>query len=176
MLQPAPVIISIHAPTNGATHIQRYHCHLILFQSTLRRTERPVSSVLSSDSQSISIHAPTNGATVITFTVYIFFVYFNPRSDERSDGELDYNIVRSYISIHAPTNGATSTVALNPKTSYFNPRSDERSDSAASTTNRGHTISIHAPTNGATFHIEKLMSPALFQSTLRRTERQISTT
>ena len=54
--------ISIHAPTNGATCPVIVNNDCLLFQSTLRRTER-----------------------LITFTIYVFFVYFNPRSDERSD-------------------------------------------------------------------------------------------
>ena len=54
--------ISIHAPTNGATHWQIVDLSTSQFQSTLRRTER--------------LHIGSG----------IFQpVYFNPRSDERSD-------------------------------------------------------------------------------------------
>ena len=123
------------------------------FQSTLRRTERPNCSLVSTYFGKISIHAPTNGAT---------------------SGR--YELVRYiFISIHAPANGATcccetqraidgvfqstlrrterqdpvSSQAL--RSSDFNPRSGERSDSQ---TNISNTCDIK------------------FQSTLRRTERR----
>ena len=100
--------ISIHAPTNGAT--TEWLCltkHLIIFQSTLRRTERPSTMVclygqrifqstlrrterrfmwFISFLMIISIHAPTNGATL------------SPKVTTTGNG----------ISIHAPTNGATA--------------------------------------------------------------------
>ena len=55
--------ISIHAPTNGATHITLLLIWLVVFQSTLRRTER----------------------RELTFEPLSLCLYFNPRSDERSD-------------------------------------------------------------------------------------------
>ena len=59
--------------------------YLRIFQSTLRRTERPIPVTNMFCLRLISIHAPTNGATSgIRLT--------NPTKD---------------ISIHAPTNGAT---------------------------------------------------------------------
>ena len=58
------------------------------------------------------------------------------------------------ISIHAPTNGATI---------IFLPSASQTS------------ISIHAPTNGATRLLKQQDTCSQFQSTLRRTERQEST-
>ena len=55
-----------------------------VFQSTLRRTERPLQK---------------QSCMVVR--------YFNPRSDERSDYNCGCNFVHNLISIHAPTNGAT---------------------------------------------------------------------
>ena len=80
-------LISIHAPTNGAT---KYNC-------TVNKAIH------------ISIHAPTNGATFLLSFFKHFKFYFNPRSDERSD--LMRFCVFAFgnrISIHAPTNGATT--------------------------------------------------------------------
>ena len=79
------MMISIHAPTNGATIIIFIHKVKTTFQSTLRRTERrrpPEDNIIAPVFQStlrrterriihilitlyfsISIHAPTNGAT-----------------------------------------------------------------------------------------------------------------
>ena len=57
-------------------------------------------------------------------------LYFNPRSDERSDAELCSNNQQpAAISIHAPTNGATMYIKMFASPIF---------------------ISIHAPTNGAT--------------------------
>ena len=126
------LIISIHAPTNGATYIYTLYAPLAIFQSTLRRTERPLCPLKRTDD-----------------------TYFNPRSDERSDyivscwisaktifqstlRRTERLVVCSLcrlnytISIHAPTNGATDAEIL-----------------AA----QGVVISIHAPTNGATIFV-----------------------
>ena len=55
-------IISIHAPTRGATKVACYLATLIKFQSTLPREERRGSNS-TFDKLEISIHAPTRGAT-----------------------------------------------------------------------------------------------------------------
>ena len=79
------VCISIHAPTRGATHLLHVTCITSTFQSTLPREERQLMV-----SSSLCLHG-----------------YFNPRSHERSDAS-------------GMSQLATS---LN-----FNPRSHERSD------------------------------------------------
>ena len=56
-------IISIHAPTRGATKVACYLATLIKFQSTLPREERPVRR----------------------YSLPLISVNFNPRSHERSD-------------------------------------------------------------------------------------------
>ena len=147
---------------------------IMLFQSTLRRTERLVQqglNILRSD--------------------------FNPRSDERSDYISGTFATSSLISIHAPTNGATVSIFCSTASIVnFNPRSDERSDYRRmfkgtdrllfqSTLRRTERlkyggieimtlyISIHAPTNGATaIEVDCTVSNYVFQSTLRRTERR----
>ena len=58
---------------------------LVEFQSTLRRTERHEVISGKYGNEPISIHAPTNGATVLCGLSYHRLIYFNPRSDERSD-------------------------------------------------------------------------------------------
>ena len=78
-------------------------------------------------------------------------IYFNPRSDERSDSDCIFTERLPYISIHAPTNGATK---------YNHIQITFR------------RISIHAPTNGATPCLLCESVQHRFQSTLRRTERQ----
>ena len=105
----ATLVISIHAPTRGATgQHDRFH-FLFRFQSTLPRGERLLYVVNPNGYTAISIHAPTRGAT-----------------RRASCG----SAIR-FISIHAPTRGATSTIA-NVLTGHFdfNPRSHEGSDHA----------------------------------------------
>ena len=80
-------IISIHAPTRGATKVFILSVNTLRFQSTLLQEERPVFSVFSFFSP-ISIHAPTRGATSAHRLINI----------------------NQTISIHAPTRGATQMV------------------------------------------------------------------
>ena len=100
-------VISIHAPTRGATWWTRSHTLIKLFQSTLPREERPKRTQKNRTVFRISIHAPTRGATnrtnVIGCGLRLFQSTlpreerpkqkrqtakarnFNPRSHERSD-------------------------------------------------------------------------------------------
>ena len=78
-------LISIHAPTRGATI---YH--------------RDVTGNLN-----ISIHAPTRGATDQGITNTDLDTNFNPRSHKGSDSVDDFSHTLIGISIHAPTRGAT---------------------------------------------------------------------
>ena len=143
-------MISIHAPTRGATCTIKRYCSLILFQSTLPRGERP--SVITSELRItlISIHAPTRGAT-----------------RKRSRGARPLK-----ISIHAPTRGATGlTLRQLEELTDFNPRSHEGSDRNRSYREDYVEISIHAPTRGATHTHLLSLSIRAFQSTLPRGER-----
>ena len=102
------ICISIHAPTNGATsEIHTFHKLLQIFQSTLRRTERQrLRKSVDSKSQFQSTLRRTERPLQNAHSKAM--LYFNPRSDERSDlVQQALNILRS-ISIHAPTNGATA--------------------------------------------------------------------
>ena len=103
-----PVVISIHAPTRGATHgsANQYKSNLI-FQSTLPRGERRLDTKAMKCNNKISIHAPTRGATAVENPVGII----------------------SGISIHAPTRGATVKIILWVSTSTFQstlPRGERR--------------------------------------------------
>ena len=147
-------MISIHAPTNGATSI-------------ISNTDV---------SPKISIHAPTNGATCLRLHINPPAINFNPRSDERSDvrGMASFGSLLNFnprsderSDFCAVCAGSNLSFYFNPRSdersdnifkrwwnepSYFNPRSDERSDVALYAMGLGGgIISIHAPTNGATF-------------------------
>ena len=56
-------ILSIHAPTRGATLQFRLLTVLVYFQSTLLQEERPVAFEFWVRAFYLSIHAPTRGAT-----------------------------------------------------------------------------------------------------------------
>ena len=106
------VLISIHAPTRGATSLYDDLMAELEFQSTLPREER-----LKRQQSESKIH------------------YFNPRSHERSDRNLNHGARMLTISIHAPTRGATIYTGYS---SHFS------------------SISIHAPTRGATIRAATL--------------------
>ena len=125
-----PHIISIHAPTRGAT-IEYHNKYMAL---------------------KISIHAPTRGATLTDVFNEEKVMYFNPRSYKRSDRPslLPFSLSRIFqstllqeerpapctrcywhlrISIHAPTRGATGGDDVRLQfANDFNPRSYKRSD------------------------------------------------
>ena len=145
------IVISIHAPTRGATVKAAITAPSITtFQSTLPREERP-------DPRTLTYMVGTFQSTL-------------PREERRDC--LRCPPCLSAISIHAPTRGATnlfnegdteslfqSTLPreerlyriLFPVPFYnFNPRSHERSDLYLFRPPSGRNISIHAPTRGAT--------------------------
>ena len=122
------------------------------FQSTLRRTERPILSRVQRYNFQFqsTLRRTERQRTGYAWNAFIGFQSTLRRTERRfpNNGEL-------YVS------------------SYFNPRSDERSDPFyVLQYKQVKRISIHAPTNGATI-IFLLENPTnyIFQSTLRRTER-----
>ena len=111
-------IVSIHAPTRGATNRNKFCCECLKFQSThphgVRHgyfvSTRPTNSfnprthtgcdlcsVFSAMYRSVSIHAPTRGATEAI------------RSEVKGFA----------VSIHAPTRGATSAFCNNARNALF---------------------------------------------------------
>ena len=144
------LILSIHAPTRGATSHDYFLSVNYNFQSTLLQEER-----------------------LETIELYLPYIAFNPRSYKRSDvGKWDYDKIRTHfqstllqeerqwltdyvfrlftLSIHAPTRGATTK----PYFSLFL-----------------RFLSIHAPTRGATQWLTLLFGTKYFQSTLLQEER-----
>ena len=122
------------------------------FQSTLRRTERPISAALSP--------IPVN---------------FNPRSDERSDDHRQASNLHIHrISIHAPTNGATLRIC--PRTLYIQISIHAPTNGATIVL---HALLSVPPFQSTLRRTERplcflnLLVQILFQSTLRRTERPI---
>ena len=145
-------LISIHAPTKGATSQGSADLPSeALFQSTLPRRERPNVSDTSTKSSAISIHAPTKGATII---------FLKPS-------------LTSYISIHAPTKGATESgknglsVARGFQSTL--PRRERPvGDTRVTVT---PTFQSTLPRRERLTYSNTSINPTLFQSTLPRRER-----
>ena len=123
----------------------------VLFQSTLPREERHPVACLNLIII-ISIHAPTRGATDLGLSTIQPFLYFNPRSHERSDDSLRSNTFSSIIiSIHAPTRGATLyNFHCVPFALFQSTLPREERPFLSFWVFAGLHISIHAPTRGAT--------------------------
>ena len=146
-------IISIHAPTKGATLMPKKSIDTLAKISIHAPTKGATTSIAASNCELmiISIHAPTKGATICSIPYSLFL----------------------RISIHAPTKGATCPyLQMCTHLFHFNPRSHEGSDLISSSLSvlikvfqstlprrerlnginatQSELISIHAPTKGAT--------------------------
>ena len=101
-------IISIHAPTRGATMSTNLREQLYQFQSTLPQGERRISESTVSHKPIISIHAPTRGATrfFILLTIRDFISIHAPTRGATVVAWIEFDA--KIISIHAPTRGATA--------------------------------------------------------------------
>ena len=80
-----PVVVSIHAPTRGATQRQPGDNRACI----------------------VSIHAPTRGATEGGLILPVHVPGFNPRTHTGCDSSVLSQPVNVEVSIHAPTRGAT---------------------------------------------------------------------
>ena len=122
-------MISIHAPTRGATCNSIRPLCIYEFQSTLPREERHGTSRINAYQILISIHAPTRGATGAGIRYLADFRDFNPRSHERSDVLLSAKkqALRNFNPrSHERSDQARRSTSLHRL--HFNPRSHERSD------------------------------------------------
>ena len=170
--QEVQEVISIHAPTRGATSLKatEYKLSIDFNPRSHERSDNYIPDEFKS--YIISIHAPTRGATSPMFifspphlfqstlpreerlllsACFLALSNFNPRSHERSDFEAVLKDEFSIISIHAPTRGATS-LCLNCgiKKEFQSTLPREERHSCYCLSCPVYSISIHAPTRGAT--------------------------
>ena len=169
----ATLLVSIHAPTKGATYgafnklsvdrsfNPRSHegsdCGARYFVSTSRSFNprshegSDINAMTSYTNAQVSIHAPTKGATLTKRL------------------ELTWD----RVSIHAPTKGATRTViGMCVGGGCFNPRSHEGSDVLfISTCQMGLWFQSTLPRRERLCEIAEIMCADEFQSTLPRRER-----
>ena len=146
-------LISIHAPTRGATLMNFLTDVLYEFQSTLLQEERHVGNGYMYWISKISIHAPTRGATHGPCECLQLYPYFNPRSYKRSDYydvvvDRDVDLFQSTLLQEERRN---LELLKQIRLDDFNPRSYKRSDNC----NTSH-----------------FMRNIQFQSTLLQEERQ----
>ena len=167
-------IVSIHAPTRGATKFLQHYGHSVLFQSTLPRGERR-------SPRRCTYHPPRSfnprsheGSDIQVLSSVLNSHSFNPRSHEGSDlGGFFHRVGSIVVSIHAPTRGATRYITFPTVDLSVSIHAPTRGATQGDIDFVGSVdVSIHAPTRGATFCNGEILSPApLFQSTLPRGER-----
>ena len=144
-------LISIHAPTRGATWIDRVYWPMVLdFNPRSHEGSDWWKSHILVDQKLISIHAPTRGATYQNHSLVNPFVFQStlPRG-ERPNYESLYDPLQVFQST-LPRGERRLSLSGSRKIRYFNPRSHEGSDGVRSSVRIHFEISIHAPTRGAT--------------------------
>ena len=144
-------LISIHAPTRGATILCNHRGLVFGFQSTLPREERlsfPCNISFHLIFQSTLPREERQTMRKLT----IAELNFNPRSHERSDS-LDALISAGSLEFQStlPREERLNVFSLINDIRNFNPRSHERSDINNIIGLCNKFISIHAPTRGATY-------------------------
>ena len=125
--------------------------HDLIFQSTLPRRERPMTTGSGSGGSYFNPRS-REGSDLWQAVRSRRVSHFNPRSREGSDVKRSLSDKRIAISIHAPVKGATSSEPHTPDHACdFNPRSREGSDRYTVWADYVRKlISIHAPVKGAT--------------------------
>ena len=103
----SPILISIHAPTRGATittRINKNSGEISIHAPTRGATQHPLQTIQHSQYFNPRSH---EGSDEITKAARKYNINFNPRSHEGSDPDKVLTACPSSISIHAPTRGAT---------------------------------------------------------------------
>ena len=127
--QEVQEVISIHAPTRGATSLKatEYKLSIDFNPRSHERSDNYIPDEFKS--YIISIHAPTRGATKVA--CYLATLIKFQSTLPREERQYPKSNICSYqkISIHAPTRGATTALSdFQTLCKDFNPRSHERSD------------------------------------------------
>ena len=122
-------LISIHAPTRGATIYLLTNGKIFYFNPRSYKRSDYGWWLGRDGGIGISIHAPTRGATSDGNTITDFTSISIHAPTRGATKFSDRSIIVENISIHAPTRGATGIPSLPyQKKENFNPRSYKRSD------------------------------------------------
>ena len=117
-------VISIHAPTWGATYGQHVCNSTAIFQSTHPRGVRQINDETISETSDISIHAPTWGATRSHNGSFLRYSNFNPRTHvgcDRAENTIS-TLTGIFQSTHprgvrrSTNNGLSVRTNFNPRT------------------------------------------------------------
>ena len=128
-------MISIHAPTRGATREAGYNSSFGVFQSTLPREERQRLDTITRYVKNFNPRSHERSDQTGS-PGRLGSLYFNPRSHERSDSKKDNQCQAYQISIHAPTRGATSWYSLGAFSQRFQSTLPREERLTRTTTNR----------------------------------------
>ena len=165
-------LISIHAPTRGATILCNHRGLVFGFQSTLPREERlsfPCNISFHLIFQSTLPREERQTMRKLT----IAELNFNPRSHERSDPMVKKFLLMKMISIHAPTRGATCN-SIRPLCIYeFQstlPREERRSTKCQKAGTKKFQSTL--PREERPGEAVNFVTSSTFQSTLPREERR----
>mgnify|MGYP005763444197 CR=1 FL=1 len=150
------VIISIHAPTRGATRVSdpRFS-NRIIFQSTLPRGERQRSICMTMRNTRFQSTLPRGERRIRDFLNRFLRIFQStlPRGERPEYIKNDVLVLK--ISIHAPTRGATFAYFERQKTYAISIHAPTRGATSTSQEREVTTnISIHAPTRGATESVQ----------------------
>ena len=149
--QEVQEVISIHAPTRGATSLKATEYKLSIdFNPRSHERSDNIQNLTFALTKRFQSTLPREERRCMRVRIAAPLCNFNPRSHERSDSNGLMMFDDTLISIHAPTRGATN---------------------ASISQCCNVVISIHAPTRGATIPpvVKKFL--LIFQSTLPREER-----
>ena len=145
-------VVSIHAPTRGATNSNRNRSPGL--EVSIHAPTRGATKAIANGEKTIkvSIHAPTRGATNTLPGIRLFSEGFNPRAHAGRDV------------FQKPTTLSTQR---------FNPRAHAgRDGELLEKWGEAFTVSIHAPTRGATLCFDFIKLNQKFQSTRPRGARR----
>ena len=145
------LIISIHAPTRGATKplVMEYTTPADFNPRSYKRSDKVLPCLLLIGRYFNPRSYKRSDAHCSKSSCWR--IYFNPRSYKRSDVRAHEKGSCIAISIHAPTRGATSQMRSQPCYSIFQSTLlQEERPSVYRAIAISSCISIHAPTRGAT--------------------------
>ena len=167
-------IISIHAPTRGATDVTAEYAAYLQFQSTLPRGERLdwLTGWYKSHKFQSTLPRGERPGNVPSLALSPVFQSTLPRGERHLFGVFGFQCF--IISIHAPTRGATTGgIVTSVLRLYFNPRSHEGSDRySTARTIAACLFQSTLPRGERRFIVRMISGKILFQSTLPRGERQ----
>ena len=147
--------ISIHAPTRGATVVNRIWKSSKGFQSTLPREERLYTGTITDNQKNFNprSHERSDVWQVINWYSRPLFQSTLPREERPMRHCNRVRAIRFQSTL--PREERLISFTRSFCVMYFNPRSHERSDRTKTTSDMIEEISIHAPTRGATAILHK---------------------